>query len=448
MKAELAEYIAGMGMKQGTMTADILVKALFAGGENAAALKLLTEPNDNGWAKEIAKGYTFTWEAWNANTSENSQSHGWGSAAAKDILANFAGVMVTAPGAEKVRIAPAYCSLTSLDSSVSTERGNVRVSYSRSETDFDVTVTVPSNVTAEIVLPRLGEGEFARVNGAKPDSSLTETEQVFTVGGGTYEFTYSGEISVLPEEPVYNEPLPEGMTGTDDAGTYTWTIGAADPAETAGTVYEDKNDIADLSVSLGRGDYLDEGIVFTASSVKEPNTSGQASLADTKRYIAVQPKKDGTFSLTAAFDRAGSSSKDRIYYADLGEGAELASAELSQYYKGSHMTAGADITSTGETVRTIDMTAGHTYIIYTYRYGSRITALSYTYTDTPAPATDTPATAAPATEAPATTAPATAAPENTPEAAERLQILRKLLQIMRRCDRIYTVKGSGGDACG
>lgn len=195
----MSGYVSSMGMKQGPMTADILVKALFHTGKAAAALKLFTEPDDNGWAKEVLKDYTFTWESWDADDSSNdhSQSHGWGSAAAADILENFAGVTNVGPGASKVRIAPVYTDLTSLDASVSTERGNVEVSYTRSENAYDIDITIPVNMTADIVLPVIGSGKFAEKNGN--DGVISAGMQTVTVGSGQYSFSYHGNITVLPE---------------------------------------------------------------------------------------------------------------------------------------------------------------------------------------------------------------------------------------------------------
>ena len=85
------------------------------------------------------------------------------------MLGNFAGVKVTEPGAERVRIEPVYCSLTELDASVSTERGNVGVSYSHWDDSFEITVTVPSNVTAELVLPKIGGSDPAKTAGTVYD---------------------------------------------------------------------------------------------------------------------------------------------------------------------------------------------------------------------------------------------------------------------------------------
>lgn len=382
----MADYVAAMGMKQGPMTADVLVKSLFSTNKNTAALKLFTEPNDNGWAKEVANDYTFTWEAWDANNSsnENSQSHGWGATAASDILKNFAGVTNLEPGASKVQIAPVYTDLTSLDASVSTERGNIDVSYTRSDKSYDIDITIPANMTADIVLPVIGDGKFIEKNG-KADDGTTKTEvQTITVGSGKYSFSYDGNITVLPEKVEYKEPLPEGIFGKVDTNvkTYTWGIGETDIAAENGVTYSDKNDYADLTVSLAKGDSLNEGIFWGASSVRETNTNGQKNLGDTKRYLLVEPKRDGTFSIDIAFSEASDRKKNRVYCADLGLNADTSNIVLSDYSKDSSnkTTVGNDITSTNVTAKTVDMVAGHAYILYTYQTGSTISAMSYTYT--------------------------------------------------------------------
>ena len=118
------------------------------------------------------------------------------------------------------------------------------------------------------------------------------------------------------------------------------------------------------------------------------------------------PKKDGTLSMTISFGSASSSRKNRIYYADLGENADPSSIDLSEYRKGSHSVIEGDITSAGDTVKSLDMTAGHTYILYTYQSGSTISALSYKYADTPATSAPGPDPTEAVTEAPATSAPA------------------------------------------
>lgn len=60
----IADWLGQQGMKQGPMTVYWLLKALTDNDNNVAALKLLTNPNDFGWAQQVKLGRTFTPEAW------------------------------------------------------------------------------------------------------------------------------------------------------------------------------------------------------------------------------------------------------------------------------------------------------------------------------------------------------------------------------------------------
>ena len=87
-------------------------------------------------------------------------------------MENIAGVTVTAAGASKVKIAPAYGILDSMSAKVATERGNVKVEYSGRKYNYILKVSVPANVTAEIELPVIGDGEFKEKNGFKLSSKI------------------------------------------------------------------------------------------------------------------------------------------------------------------------------------------------------------------------------------------------------------------------------------
>ena len=196
-KEKVAEYIAGMGMRQGPMTADILAKGLFNGGQDTAALKLFINENDYGWANTLKQGGSFTWESWVADglSSTDSQSHAWGATAASDILRNFAGVKVTEPGARRVSIAPVYVDLESLNATVQTERGGVGVKYERDDNKYEIILTIPANMTADVVLPNVGEGTYR--SGSKTGDAVQNT---FTLGSGTYTYVFDGTIT--PPEAI------------------------------------------------------------------------------------------------------------------------------------------------------------------------------------------------------------------------------------------------------
>lgn len=152
----LVAHIASMGMRQGPMTADVLVQALFRGDAAPAAVRVLTNTNDLGWADLLVnRGGTFTWEQWVEGESE---SHGWGAAAQQFVIEDVLGVKVTEPGAASVRIQPALGPLKQLDGIAWTQRGPVRVTYRHVETEdggdaWKLHVETPANVVVELAVP-------------------------------------------------------------------------------------------------------------------------------------------------------------------------------------------------------------------------------------------------------------------------------------------------------
>jgi len=182
----MADYISSLGMKQGPMTADILVEALFKSGRGEAALRLLTNTEDYGWAKLINEGYTYTWENWQAG----SQSHGWGSASLWQLIEYISGVKLIEAGAKVIRIAPVYSALDRVCSHTVTARGEVDISYSGKGKDYKITVEIPANMTAEIVFPVISGGEFVEISGKNGENRLTDEGQIMTVGSGKRSFEY------------------------------------------------------------------------------------------------------------------------------------------------------------------------------------------------------------------------------------------------------------------
>ena len=183
----MADYIASLGMKQGPMTADTLMEALFASGRGDAAVRILTNTDDYGWAKLINEGYTYTWENWQAG----SQSHGWGSASLWQMIEYISAVKLIEAGARVIRIAPAIGVLDKVDSHTVTARGAVDISYSGSGRDYEITVNIPANMTAEIVFPLIEGGEFVEIGGHNGTNEFTRDGQIMTVGGGKRSFRYA-----------------------------------------------------------------------------------------------------------------------------------------------------------------------------------------------------------------------------------------------------------------
>ncbi|TDD65089.1 alpha-L-rhamnosidase [Jiangella aurantiaca] len=189
--AALAEYVAGMGMKQGPMTAHWILQALADADRPDAVLDLLTNEDDLGWANILAQDGTFTWEAWTLDPGSNfSQSHGWGAQAVVDIQQTLLGVRTTTPGAATVEIAPPASGLAQASGMVPTQRGDVSVEWRRIGDGVRLELDVPVNVTARVALP-VTEGLAYRAAGRSPARYIGEEDgrSIFEVGSGTSTYT-------------------------------------------------------------------------------------------------------------------------------------------------------------------------------------------------------------------------------------------------------------------
>lgn len=172
-------------------------------------------------------------------------------------------------------------------------------------------------------------------------------------------------MSLLSVTPVL---AADGITGVDndDVNTYTWTIGNAEEGKTE---YTDTNAYADLTVSMASGDTMSEtdGIVFMGTAVPDNGSV-------TNRYIIVEPKRSGTFTINVT---GKGSSNNRVYYYDFGTGQ----VDLSQCTKKAKIAK--QLSANTATDVTISMEKGSKYAVYPYtnKGGGVISAMSYEYLD-------------------------------------------------------------------
>ncbi|GAB3458419.1 hypothetical protein GCM10027436_63710 [Actinophytocola sediminis] len=193
----LGDYLGGLGMRQGPMTLRQLLAALARTGRQDTIVDLLTNPADDGPAQVLAEGGTFLWEQWTPGCvvagctgaevdqqSSESFSHGWGAAGISEILRSLLGLEVTGPGAATVSISVPDRGLRAVHGTEWTERGRVGISWRHTGDGLRLTVDVPVNVTATVVLPPSRSGYQTRGAGAPRRSG----EDSFTVGSGRTHF--------------------------------------------------------------------------------------------------------------------------------------------------------------------------------------------------------------------------------------------------------------------
>ncbi len=171
--------------------AQYLLEALCLHGEAAHAIELMTNDSDRGWVNMMRGGSTVTLEAWDRRYKGNLDwNHAWG-AAPGNILPRFVlGVTPAEPGYARARIQPRPGGLTRVSGRVPTVRGEVGVAYEGTPNGYTLTVTLPANVPADVVLPdgtRPGgaAGVDVTLNG---EAVLADGAPVVLPGGGVWQF--------------------------------------------------------------------------------------------------------------------------------------------------------------------------------------------------------------------------------------------------------------------
>jgi len=190
----VSDYVVAQGNQVGVPTFEDLAYGLHAGGRDDALVTALTDPSRPGYAMILAEGATFTWEAWDARTTGDSESHGWGAAIVPPLQEDILGVRIAAPGAAQVDVDPPDIDM-SAHGVVGTQRGPVTISWARNHAGLTLDLTIPANVTATVHLTakgvdRVHEGGHALTGDAGIVSARQAGDEVVvTLGSGHYEFT-------------------------------------------------------------------------------------------------------------------------------------------------------------------------------------------------------------------------------------------------------------------
>ncbi|GGV24291.1 hydrolase [Actinomadura cremea] len=186
-RAAVEEYVAGLGMRMGPMTAHRLLEAL--AGRPGDVVERLTDTEGPGWGDILARGGTFTWESWDAREEGQSLSHPWGATSLIEIQKTLLGVTVTSPAGAAVRVRPPEEGVDEASGTVPVQRGDVGVSWKRHGHGLSLSVDVPVNVRAEVHVPARSARDV-RVSGHDRARfvRMEDGRAVFEVGSGTVRF--------------------------------------------------------------------------------------------------------------------------------------------------------------------------------------------------------------------------------------------------------------------
>jgi len=163
----VVDFVKSRGMACSVYPTVYLLEALYDAGEDQAALDLMTSDSVRSWRNMLRVGSTVTTEAWDIRFKPNGGwTHAWSSAPAQILPRKLVGIEPLEPGFGKVLVHPRPGSLTHARTRLPTIRGFIDAAFRRDATRFQLDLTLPANMTAQVALPDLGDpGDELVVNG-------------------------------------------------------------------------------------------------------------------------------------------------------------------------------------------------------------------------------------------------------------------------------------------
>jgi alpha-L-rhamnosidase len=170
-------------------------------GRSDLAYRLLLNEQYPSWGHHVTNGATTIWERWDGWRAEtgyqdplmNSFNHFALGSVGEWMYGYAAGLRSAAPGYARLHVEPRLNrALGSARASTHTVRGPASVDWELAGDTVSVTVVVPANVAATVLLPCVDVLEsgtpLAEADGVL-SSELGETGAVIEIGSGTYVFT-------------------------------------------------------------------------------------------------------------------------------------------------------------------------------------------------------------------------------------------------------------------
>lgn len=188
------DFIRSRKMACSVYGAQFLMDALYKAGEAGYALSLLTATHDRSWYNMLKAGSTISMEAWDDKYKPNQDwNHAWGAVPANIIPRSLVGVKPLEPGCGVIEIKPQIATLKSVRAIVPTIRGSVDVKIDNKMEDgkYDLQVTIPANMKAEVYLPFLSKKQNVWLDGEKVTVHKVKGEPFVyagTISSGTYWF--------------------------------------------------------------------------------------------------------------------------------------------------------------------------------------------------------------------------------------------------------------------
>lgn len=175
-KKQVIDEIKRLKMSVGMVPLRWLPESLGLADEGEHLVDLYTNTKWDGWAKTIALGGTATWESWDADGTNQSMSHPWGTVGLLGMQNYILGIKALTPQHEKIQIKPLWFrnKLTYAKGTYPTDKGDIKVDWNYSNNKYTLKISIPDNCTAKVYLPKCGK----TTNTIKVDNKeVTATEE-------------------------------------------------------------------------------------------------------------------------------------------------------------------------------------------------------------------------------------------------------------------------------
>jgi alpha-L-rhamnosidase len=179
-------------LRTGFLGTPLLAPVLQDAGRSDLAYELLFRESYPSWFHSINHGATTTWERWDSYSLEtgfnpqgmNSLNHYAYGSISRWFYEGILGITPAEPGFRRIHIEPQIGrELSWAKGGYQTPEGEVHVAWKVSSGHLEMSVVVPKNTVADVLL------SSAQVDGLRIDGSAQETGSVVRLGPGHHDVT-------------------------------------------------------------------------------------------------------------------------------------------------------------------------------------------------------------------------------------------------------------------